>query len=44
MTNYTVSFIQYYNVTVEAETEEEAINIAEEIYGDTYDEVEVWEN
>lgn len=39
---YTVSFIKYENYTVEAESEEEAIDEAESLYGDDYDEVEVW--
>lgn len=38
---YTVSFIKYYNINVEADNEEEAIDLAEEIYDDDYDEVEV---
>lgn len=42
--NYTVSFIKYENYNIEADNENEAIDIAEQLYAEYYDEVEVWEN
>lgn len=39
---YTVCFTKYYNINVEADNEEEAIDLAEELLNDDYDEVEVW--
>lgn len=40
--NYTVSFITYTNYNIEADNEDEAIDIAEQLYTGYYDEVEIW--
>ena len=43
MASYTVSFITYHNVIVEAENVDKAFDLAEREVSD-YDEVEIWEN
>lgn len=49
MNNYTVSFITYINYSVTAESEEEAMDIAETLLNQNcgyvdYDEVDVWKD
>lgn len=44
MKEYRVCFTQHYFVTVTADNEDEAINLAADIVHIDYDDVEVWEN